>query len=60
MTALMDASASGHIDIVKELISAGADVNAKNYITGKTALIWASDNNNFNIVKILKDAGAKE
>ena len=50
-TALSRAARSGHIDIAKILIEAGADVN-------KLALYWAAENGHNDIVKILREAGA--
>ena len=58
LTALMGASVDGHLEIVKYLISTGADVNAKND-DGWTALIFASTTKgHLEIVKYLisKDA----
>lgn len=46
-----------HKDISVALIKAGADVNAQNY-NGATALIYATENNNEQMVKILLEAGA--
>jgi len=46
-------------DIVKLLLEKGADVNAKNHY-GTTALKAASDIGHTDIVKMLKEAGAKE
>lgn len=43
MTALMWASAEGHVEIAEELINAGADVNARN-AQGATALLFAVEN----------------
>lgn len=55
-TALMEASASGCIEVVKELIARGADINrittAKRY-KGSTALFLAIDGGHIDIVKLL-------
>ena len=57
-TALMFASASNHIELVKLLLQEwGADVNATNY-DGETALYWASINGNTVIVAMLLENGA--
>ena len=56
----MAASANGHKEVVKALISAGANVNAKaNDWTGTTALRFASRKGHTEIVNILKQAGAR-
>ena len=56
----MAASQEGHTDIVKVLISARANVNAKaNDWTGTTALRFASRKGHTEIVNILKQAGAR-
>ena len=56
---LIDAAENGDVAEVKELIKAGADVNAKTD-DGRTALSAAKERGNTNIVKLLKAAGAKE
>ena len=57
-TALMYASYSGHLEIVKYLISKGADVNAKSD-NGSTALIVASgEKGHLEVVKYLVSKGA--
>jgi ankyrin repeat protein len=59
-TALMRASQNGHNEIVKILLAHGADVNAKNS-KGITALMCAPKNKEgYEIVQLLKKAGAKE
>lgn len=57
-TPLMDASWGGDLGIVKILLEAKAEVNAKN-IGGSTALIESSDTGNLEIVKLLLDARAE-
>jgi len=58
-TALMDAASYGHTDTVKALIDAGADVNAKDE-DGETVLMGAASwFGNLDIVRLLKQAGAK-
>ena len=59
MTVLMEAAGSGRTDIVQLLLAKGADVNAKNNY-GETALFWAKKMGHKEIVRILKEAGAKE
>ena len=53
---LFDASHEGRIDIVRELLEAGADPNIKNE-DGETALIIASSLGHYEIVKLLLEAG---
>lgn len=53
-TALIRASQKGYLEIVKYLISKGANVNLGNF----TALIWASEEGYLEIVKVLVENGA--
>jgi Ankyrin repeats (3 copies) len=56
---LRDAAANGDMTKVEALLAKGANVNAKdNY--GGTALTLAKNAGKTEIVKILKEAGAKE
>lgn len=57
-TALMWASQYESKEIVKLLIEAHAEINAKNH-QGQTALYFALENGNTEIVQILQNAGAK-
>lgn len=59
-TAIILASREGHTDVVRTLITAKADVNAKERGLGQTALMFASENGHTEIVKLLKQVGAKE
>ena len=56
-TALILASRNGHLEIVKHLLSQGADIEAKNN-DGNTPLISASRGNCLEIVKYLLSQGA--
>ena len=53
---LFDACKNGNIDLVKKLLSYGADVNAKNN-DGWTPLHYASRNGHTEIVKLLLEHG---
>ena len=57
-TALMHAAREGHAAIVIYLLESGADVKLKDK-NGDTALNIANDNDNLDVVTILKRAGAK-
>lgn len=57
--AIVLAASNGHAQIVRELIEHGADVNAKGD-SDYTALAYAKDNNYTEIVRMLKNARAKE
>lgn len=57
-TALMMAAFGGKESTVKLLLSKGADVNIEN--DGMSALTWAKRKEHKNIIKILREAGAKE
>lgn len=58
-TALMLASKYGYADIARALITAGADVNAKNeHFGNRNALIYASSQGHTEVVKVLIDGGA--
>jgi ankyrin repeat protein len=56
-TALMSAAANGHTDIVADLITAGADIERKNY-QKTTALMWAAAAGHLKVVKYLLEKGA--
>ena len=56
--ALIKAASNGHIDVVEELIQAGADVNYMN-VFGERALVITAKNGHANVVKKLIQAGAK-
>lgn len=55
----MEAAGSGHTETVQVLLAKGAEVNAKNNY-GDTALMKAKKMGHKEIVRILKEAGAKE
>ncbi|CAK4162227.1 unnamed protein product, partial [Aphanomyces euteiches] len=56
-TPLHAAARNGHVEIVMELLSRGADVNLQNK-HGQTALHEAVNNRDFDVVKTLVDNGA--
>ena len=58
-TAFMLAAAEGLMKNVKTLITAGADMNARDR-GGKTALTYAKENDHGRLVKLLQSYGAIE
>ncbi len=54
----MKAAEQGHFNVVNKLISAGANVNAKN-AQGKRAISFAAKHGHADIVYALRDAGSK-
>ena len=58
MTALMFAAREGYLDTVKELVTAGADVNKVNGADSLSVLTLAIVNGHFDIAKFLLDSGA--
>jgi ankyrin repeat protein len=59
-TALMLAASAGDSEIVRALLSKGADVSGKFTETGKTALMLATEKGYSEIVRLLQEAGAKQ
>ncbi|MFO8054590.1 MAG: ankyrin repeat domain-containing protein, partial [Bacteroidales bacterium] len=57
--ALMDAAWAGHEDSVLLLLRRGADVNARNDHSQETPLIYASQQGELAVVKILLDFDAR-
>lgn len=57
-TPLMVAAFEGHEDVVRILLEAGADVNAKD-AEGNTALSLATTRGHQDVIKLLKAKGAK-
>ena len=57
VTALINTSAQGHVEVVRALLAAGAEVNAADN-AGKSALIWASYKGRVEIVRAMLAAGA--
>jgi len=58
LTPLMTAAHSGNVNVVKALLAHGANVNAKTTESQATALMWAVQDQNEEIVKVLIDAHA--
>lgn len=58
MTALMFAAREGHLDVVRTLVEAGADVNKVNDADGVSVLTLAIVNGRFDIARHLLDKGA--
>ncbi len=57
-TALIQAAAQGHDDVVFELVKARADINFSPTMDGRTALHWAAHHSHIKCCKILQDYGA--
>ena len=57
VTLLMYGSMSGHCDVVKDLLAAGADVNEKS-TNNRTALFYAAGSHHLDVVNELLAAGA--
>jgi ankyrin repeat protein len=57
-TMVMLAARNGNPRVIKLLVDAGANVNAKEPIRGTTALMWAAEQSHPEAVKALLDAGA--
>lgn len=58
-TALISAARGGHIDTVRILVDAGANLTFRD-TGGWTALMWAEHQDDQNIIQLLKEAGAKK
>ena len=58
-TALMAASEHGHIEVVRALLAAGADVNGRDG-DGNTALMYATESDHLEIVEVLRAAGGDQ
>jgi ankyrin repeat protein len=54
----MKAADHGNVEVVQQLINAGADVNARDE-EGETALDKAADERNLRAVQVLRAAGAR-
>jgi ankyrin repeat protein len=54
----MTAARTGRVEAVRELLSHGADVNAKDPKRGQTALMWAAAEGNVEVIQELLKAGA--
>ena len=57
-TPLIIAAENGSVEVVKQLLDAGAEVNAYEHNNGETALIAATDQGKRDIVKMLVERGA--
>src|SRR5438876_996954 len=49
----------GRLDAVKVLAAGGANVNAREWWLGETALMWAAAENHGDVVRALVEAGAE-
>lgn len=59
-TPLILAASAGDTKVVKALLEKGADVNAKSALGGRTALNVARQGKHQEVIRLLKDAGAKD
>jgi len=55
---LLKASAEGDVTVVKESLSQRANIEARDYKSGNTPIIWASFNGHVKVMKILMEKGA--
>ena len=55
-TPLINASRNGHVEVVKLLLAAGAKKDKVDTIFGKTALTWATERGQHEIVQLLQQA----
>ena len=58
MTALMFAAREGHLDVVRQLVDSGAEVNAVNGSDGMSVLTLAIVNGRLDIARLLLERGA--
>ena len=58
-TALIDASYHGNSAAAQFLIAHGAELEGKDSVTGRNAMMWASLNGSTEIVRMLVESGAK-
>jgi hypothetical protein len=58
-TALTSAAWANHFDVVKLLIAKGANVNGRDNDMGNTAIFYAVENQNLEMVRFLFDKGAR-
>jgi hypothetical protein len=58
-TPIMDAAGQGHADVVRVLIAHGANVNEKSGDHGKTAYDYAAYSDQEEVMKMLREAGAR-
>ena len=58
-TPMHDAAANGHLDVIRYLVEAGADMEREDYF-GSTPLIRAAQQGHTNVVEYLLDMHAKE
>lgn len=56
---MLEAAKEGKIETVKSLVSKGANLEAKDKY-GYTALVWASITGHLEVVRVLREAGARE
>jgi hypothetical protein len=59
-TPLIAAAFEGKAEVVKVLLEKGADVNANSEVAGLTALYFAREGKHQEVVRLLKEAGAKD
>lgn len=57
-TPLHVAARCGDVEMIRTLVAHGADVNRRDFITGHTALQFATETDNYKTVKALLDLGA--
>ena len=56
--AIIGAASNGHLEIVRQLVTAGADVNVGRDEDGATAIVMAAQNGHAAVVQFLVDSGA--
>ena len=57
-TPLSWAAKNGHVDVVKLLLNANANIETEDKEYGRTPLSWAAENGHVDVVKLLLNANA--